>query len=434
MTLTLQIENFSVLDDGGPVSIAVPEGGVQVGRSAGMGWVLPDASRHISGHHFDVVRQGDGWFLHDRSTNGTFLQGHRHRLDGPHRLNHGDRFQVGQYIIVALINAPAVQPGMSPGSLPAYDVGSPSPEMPVGDDPWAMPGSMSPIDPMPVRKQTVASDFSSDFVAFPEEPHVHYQDEKPPAIVPQTPVAELSSSSIAMAASPFPAAPQAPPASGPAAAREDMSLPPAPQVVPPSSVVTAPEPAAFVRAFCKGAGLPADLAEGIEAEALAERLGQAMSATTSRLMAALRDRSAARHFTRGGERTMRGASDNNPLKFLPSPEQAIEASFLRPRAGFMVGAGGYDDALGDLTRHQAALFAALQPALAELLQDLDPGRIEAEMKGRSGLAGQRKARAWDSYVERWDAKAAHENGILDEFIRLFADAYRAADNHGDEPG
>ena len=74
MTLTLQIENFHVLDDGGPVSILVPETGIQVGRRSGMDWVLPDASRYISGHHFDVSFDGGKWSLLDRSTNAPFFK------------------------------------------------------------------------------------------------------------------------------------------------------------------------------------------------------------------------------------------------------------------------------------------------------------------------------------------------------------------------
>lgn len=417
MTLTLQIENFSVLDDGGPVSVTVPESGLQVGRNSGMGWVLPDASRHISGHHFDVYRQGEDWMLHDRSTNGTFLQGHRHRLDGAHRLIHGERFQVGQYIIVALIDAPAAQLGIKPGSLPPYDVASAAPEMPADEDPWAIPGGFEPVNPMPAEKAARMDDFAGDFVAFPTTPQ---GEDAAEAVKKAAPADD---------ASPF----------GPGAREEgkgavgQSSLPPGPVAAPSSkeqpAAMPPAAPAAFVRAFCKGAGLPPELAEGVDGEVLAEHLGQAMAATTGRLMAALRDRSAARHFTRSAERTMRGASDNNPMKFLPSPEQAIEASFLRPRAGFMAGAEGYDDALSDLSRHQTALFAALQPALAELMADLDPGRIESETKGKAGLTGQRKSRAWDSYVARWDEKAAHENGILDEFIRLFAEAYRSADSN-----
>lgn len=419
MTLTLQIENFSVLDDGGPVSVVVPESGLQAGRNAGIGWVLPDASRHISGHHFDVYLQGGQWWLHDRSTNGTFLQGHRHRLDGAHQLSHGDRFQVGQYIIVAMLDTPMAQPGMKPGSLPSYNVGAPAPDLPHDEDPWAISGGFEPINPIPAERASRMDDFAGDFVAFPTDP------QRPAADVP----------TVADDASPFAAAPV--PQQGDAAAAGSSSLPPVSPLPPlgaspkPAEPAPAPvaaaSPATFVQAFCRGAGLPPELAEGVDGEALAERLGQTMAATTARLMLALRDRSAARHFTRAGERTMRGASDNNPLKFLPSTEQAIEASFLRPRAGFMNGAAGYDDALSDLSRHQTALFAALQPALAELMQDLDPGPIEAEAKG--GLTGQRKSRAWDAYVARWDAKASHENGILDEFIRLFADAYRAADSN-----
>ena len=47
MTLTLQIENFHVLDDGGPVSILVPERGIQVGRRSGMDWVLLVATQQL---------------------------------------------------------------------------------------------------------------------------------------------------------------------------------------------------------------------------------------------------------------------------------------------------------------------------------------------------------------------------------------------------
>ncbi len=443
MTLTLQIENFSVLDDGGPVSISVPEKGLQAGRSSGMGWVLPDASRHISGHHFDIVSQNGAWWLHDRSTNGTFLQGHRHRLDGPHSLQHGDRFQVGQYIIVALMDVQQPAGRMAPGSLPRFDVDR-AQALSMGDeDPWAVPGGFEPVDPLPVARGERMPDFADDFVAFPDIPQpavadagpldsnysAHPQPFQPQSGGPRQSQTPFGSSLPPAPAHAFPQPGEqddpmpVTPVGRRAATAKPVPAQPDEQAEPP---LPPAQPAAFLQAFCRGAGLSPDLAANMDAEALGEALGQAMAATTTRLMGALRDRAAARHFTRAGERTMRGASDNNPLKFLPSPEQALEAAFLRPRAGFMTGAQAYDDALGDLTRHQAALFAALQPALAELMQDLDPTRIEAEARGRPGIAGQRKSRAWDCYVQRWDMKAAHDNGILDEFIRLFAEAYRAA--------
>lgn len=375
MTLTLQIENFHVLDDGGPVSIPVPEAGIQVGRRSGMDWVLPDASRYISGHHFDVSFEKGKWWLQDRSTNGTFLQGHRHRLDGPHPLTHGDRFQVGQYVIVALFDLPEGR-AMTPGSLPRHKVDSPVIE-PVIDDPWSVGAVHEPIDVYPPEAaMRHGPDFAREFVPFPAA------EAKPEQAPPQAPQPKLT-------------------------------------------VVNNDQSADILRAFCEGAGLSIEYAKDVPVEDLARSLGQSLRATTTHIMAALQDRAAARHFTRAGERTMRGATDNNPLKFLPDAEQAMDALFLRQRAGFLVGADGFDAALWDLRRHQSALFAALQPALLALLEDLDPSRIDAENKG-NGLIGNRKSKCWDDFVARWDSKTASENGILDEFIRLFAQAYRKA--------
>jgi type VI secretion system protein ImpI len=362
MTLTLQIENYQVLDDGGPASIRVPDDGLSAGRASGMGWILPDASRHISGHHFDVFRDENGWWLRDVSTNGTFLQGQRYRLDEPHPLSHGDRFQVGQYIIVAVLDE-AQRVALTPGSLP---------------------------------DRSQAPGFAEDPLA---------------AILAQ---AEPSD--------PQRGAPVVPPLADPApfsgrkpASRETTGIKaPAPPVAEQD----------FVRAFCKGAGLPPDLYADVPPDRLAQALGETVRLMAQQVMMALQDRAAAKQFARSGERTMRGSSDNNPLKFLPDVDQAIETMFLKPRAGFQDGVAGFDDALNDLRLHQAALFAALQPALARLMTDLAPDTIEPEAEtGRMG--GNRSAKAWEIFVERWDRKTApHENGMLDEFLIHFAAAYR----------
>ncbi|WP_405402622.1 type VI secretion system-associated FHA domain protein TagH [Paracoccus sp. Ld10] len=418
MTLTLQIENFHMLDDGGPVSVLVPQGGLQVGRRSGMGWVLPDASRYISGHHFDVSHDGVTWWLRDVSTNGTFLQGHRHRLDRPHALSHGDRFQVGQYLIVAIFDLPQSVSALSPGSLPEHRIERVVDE--VGqDDPWALGGvAAQPINPLPLSRQGRQPDFSDDFIDLPMAPA-------------PDPGQAVRTSAVA----PAQVSPVSPPSGGDGSAVPATSHPVQPMSVPPMRPAPAASGAAFLQGFCDGAGLTPAAAEGVDPQVLGRQLGEALRVSAEQIMAALQDRSTARHFTRSGERTMRGATDNNPLKFLPDGTQALEALFLRPRAGFLTGAAGFDEALGDLRRHQAALFAALQPALIELLADLDPSQIEAEAK--PGLTGNRKSRAWDGFVSRWDAKTASENGILDEFIRLFAQAYRKADDraeHGDTKG
>ncbi|WP_299840710.1 type VI secretion system-associated FHA domain protein TagH [uncultured Paracoccus sp.] len=390
MTLTLQIENYQVLDDGGPASVAVPDGGLSAGRSGGMGWVLPDASRHISGHHFDVYLDERGWWLRDVSTNGTFLQGQRYRLDGPHPLQDGDRFQVGQYIIVVLLEQPGQGSALTPASLPDR---SQAPGF--AEDPWALEGGpAAPIDPLPARHLGQRHDFADDFIPTGQarQPARRYA----PPVVP--PLDDPST---------FAAPPSAP--------REITGFQP--------PAAPAPEHD-FVRAFCKGAGLPPDLYADVAPDQLAQVLGQTIRRVAQQVMMALQDRAAAKQFARTGERTMRGAADNNPLKFLPDVDQAIETMFLKPRAGFQDGVSGFDDALNDLRLHQAALFAALQPALARLMSDLAPETIEAQAEtGR--LGGNKRAKAWEIFVERWDKKTApHENGMLDEFLIHFSAAYR----------
>ena len=102
MTLTLRIENETSLPDGGPLSVSIAgKRGVDIGRDPYLDWTLPDSTRFISGKHCEVRWHDGGYWLHDISTNGTFLDGEDSRLRAPHRLRNGDRFLIGRYIIVA---------------------------------------------------------------------------------------------------------------------------------------------------------------------------------------------------------------------------------------------------------------------------------------------------------------------------------------------
>ena len=113
MLLALKIENETTLPDGGPLSITV-EGsrGIDIGRDQYLDWTLPDPSRFISGKHCEIRWHDGAYWLHDVSTNGTFLYGTDGRLKAPHKLSDGDRFSIGHYIIVAAVSGPlAPSPG-----------------------------------------------------------------------------------------------------------------------------------------------------------------------------------------------------------------------------------------------------------------------------------------------------------------------------------
>ncbi|MEJ6402992.1 type VI secretion system-associated FHA domain protein TagH [Yoonia sp. 2307UL14-13] len=407
MTLTLRIENYDKLPDGGPTSASVTAAGMSVGRSASMDWSLPDPQRHISSHHFDITYRDGSYYLTDVSTNGVFFDGQRHRLEGPHRLNEGDRFQVGNYFIVATMAVGLAQPP-TPSQMPPP---------PVDDgDPWVIGGAPSaPVDVSPPPDPRAYDDFMGDFIVNPNPP--------PPVPAPQA-------APIPAAPSPFDA-PQAP-QGGSESPFSDGPIPaaPAPDLAP-TPPAQAPAPPAdrggdILAAFCEGAGLPAPPSgSGVDGAALARELGRTMQAAAAELMALLQDRAAAKQFTKSGDRTMMGAANNNPLKHMPNPTEALKAMFLEPQTGFMTGGEGMTAALGDVKTHQMAVFAAIQPALIKLLEDLSPEAIE-EATG-SGLLANSRRRAWDEYVKRWDAKvASHDNGMLDVFLKHFAESYAAA--------
>lgn len=497
MTLVLRIDNYDVLENGGPASITLFEKGAQIGRK-GADWVLPDPARHISSHHFDITYSGGTYWLTDVSTNGTFLQGQRYRLDGAHPIKNGDRFTVGHYVIVAELSGNATAgSGMlqSPPTSQPYG-GAPQ----ADDDPWDFGGgALDPVNPMPAQRADPhhLDDIAQDFIP------VHGQPSQPPSGLQQPPQpsgqygGQLSVPPTGFGGQPGGAPqvppvqpgppPQTPPAGGPPPQVPPVQPGPPPQVAPvdgpppqvapveqppaqvPQPPVGMPEPPRppiapsaptplkppmpseaprgapaaqaapatvatnddVLRAFCQGAGLPPDSYAGSDTLALAHDLGKAVRVATTEIMTMLQDRAAVKQFTRGGERTMRSATGNNPLKFLPDSEQALEALFLKHRDGFMTGPDGFENALRDIRRHQTAVFAALQPALAEVLAGLSPEEIE-EGRGSGLLSGSGKGKAWEAFVERWDAKADKgENGMLDAFLEAFAEAYARAASRAD---
>src|SRR5262249_18127335 len=104
MPLTLQLVNETTLPDGGPVSFQLSgKCAIDIGRAADLDWTLPDPTRFISNKHCEIRYKDGGYWLHDVSTNGTFLNGADHRMQAPHRLRNGDRFTVGHYRVAVTL-------------------------------------------------------------------------------------------------------------------------------------------------------------------------------------------------------------------------------------------------------------------------------------------------------------------------------------------
>ncbi len=154
MALTLTIENFASLPDGGPLSYAVTGGrGFDLGRDSYLDWTLPDPNMFVSGKHCEVRFRDGGYWLYDVSLNGTYLNGAENRLLEPHCLRHGDRLWIGEYIIAVTLDEDA-------GAAP--DTAAASARV-ASEDLWDFDGEVpEPIDPRelrPVKPRAVAADF-----------------------------------------------------------------------------------------------------------------------------------------------------------------------------------------------------------------------------------------------------------------------------------
>jgi type VI secretion system FHA domain protein len=424
-TLTLRIENYATLPNGGPVFLTLSGGSAQVGRKAGMDWVLPDASRHISGHHFDVSFRNGRYYITDVSANGTFLHGERYRIDSAREVQDGDRYTVGHYIIRATLGAGAAEaaPDGRPTPMEAPAVSAP-PDHTDFDD-WAdlMPQAPAHHGHTPdtgmVQQPILAPEPAP---APPSDAGFAPQLQYPSHVAPEAPGPSAWDVPPPPAYTPDPASTPEP---RPIYDQHNSQADPAqPQAAPPQPQMTADGQDRFISAFLEGAGLSPQTTAEIPPEELGRMLGQCLRMCTDEFMMMLKDRSAVKMFFSKEERTMLISSGNNPMKFMSDRDMAFAAMFLSPRDGYMTGPDSFANALTDIRQHQAAVVAALQPALADMLDGLSPDEIETTTEG--GRLGGKSKKLWDEFVRRWDDKAAGENGMLDEFIKAFSKHYTDA--------
>jgi type VI secretion system protein ImpI len=161
--------------------------------------------------------------------------------------------------------------------------------------------------------------------------------------------------------------------------------------------------------------------------AFAEELGALMRVVAVELKQLLAARAESKRIARSASQTMIQAQDNNPLKFSPTVDDAMRLILGRPTSGYLTARKAFEESFRDLKAHQIKTYSAMQHALRLLVEDLDPQAVTESMpaeRGLEALIGSRKAKLWDAYVARWDAKTApYEDGLVDAFMLYFAECY-----------
>lgn len=236
-------------------------------------------------------------------------------------------------------------------------------------------------------------------------------------------------------ASPPPAAPSVSPPSPPAAARlpeaskPSTASPPvaAPPMATPSTSGSGSEAdnAALLAAFREGLaihGLPIERLTPELMKLIGQLLHESVRGTVDLLVA----RAALKREVRA-ELTMIVAKENNPLKFSPSAEVAMDHLLKPPARGFMPADKAMRDAYDDLRAHQFGFLAGMRAALEGVLKRFDPAVLEGKLTSSSLLSslipGSRKARMWDAFQELYAQISAEAS---DDFHELFGKEFLRA--------
>lgn len=418
--------------------------GGRIGRAADNDWILPDPDRYISSHHCKVEFRAGQWMLEDTSTNGVFINGSDvpASVDGAYALKDGDRLRLGDYEIIVSIDERQDFPSDASGQMPAparasSRRGSPAPEMDLGEEldltdlltdaaikptpaPTAAPSNGASlslagaggsstgvfdinkalgVDLQPTRpglpNNTVPGNrpARSGFASLLDAPDEGNQRTIVPGSKPddwQMQTKPYDRKSLQALTNP---ASLARPAEKPAAAT------PARRATDNSTL----EPANGVEAFCRGAGIdPASIPLETQ-HALLQLAGQMTREVVLGLMDVLKGRADQKNRLRLSQTTIQPA-DNNPLKFSASVDEALVKLFDgHNNTRYLGPVDAIRDSFADLRTHQQALSGAIQAAIDEVMNRIEPGelqeRFDRGLKRGALLGAANKMKYWDLYTE-----------------------------------
>src|SRR5216684_1546894 len=125
------------------------------------------------------------------------------------------------------------------------------------------------------------------------------------------------------------------------------------------------------------------------------------------------------------EMTMIQVRDNNPLKFAPDAEVALQLLLQPPARGFLDGPSALRAALIDLQSHEVGMMAGMRAALDAVLDRFDPSKLETLLATGSVFdtfrPTHRRARLWALYQDHYNSLRGEAQ---EEFQRFFDEAFR----------
>jgi type VI secretion system protein len=428
MTLRLRIvsDQRRLLGDRSSITFTVDGG--NIGRSADNDWVLPDPVRYVSAHHARVEYRDGHFFLEDLSTNGVFVNDDERPLAKAkpmgHQLTTGDVIRMGDYHIVASVDAQAEQlskadtgAGQVPTSIHGLrTLGRTSAQTDIG--------AMLNLDDLLVPESPQAPSFhpvNAYGQAVAQIPMPAPAVTRP--IVPASPVTPVAAPTPA----PVIAAPTLTPEDE-AIERRIARLARAAARDPKNGA----SPAALydmhsgLQAFCRGAGVEVERLPPDAQTRLLHLAGQLFREA----LVGLKELDRSRNDTRNRFRIEIPVEPDDPRPSLArtAVEDLVIDLFAQHESRRLDAVGWLRESIAEGKNHELAAAKATRAAFVEFLDRLDPAELEArfERAARRGKARSAdKAQYWELFTTFYrNLIEMPEDHLPHTFVEAFAAAYK----------
>ncbi len=193
-----------------------------------------------------------------------------------------------------------------------------------------------------------------------------------------------------------------------------------------TSAAASADTAALWQAFSEGAGIRFDPAQGVTPD-LMRVIGQLLRSSIDGTLQMMAVRAATKHELRAQVTVIR-SRDNNPLKFSPDAQSALEQLLQPPVRGFLPGPAAMSDAMHDLVGHTIGTMAGTRAALEGVLGRFKPEMLESKLTSRSMLDSvltlNRKAKLWELYLQHFESiREEAQEDFHNLFGKAFLEAY-----------
>jgi type VI secretion system FHA domain protein len=364
---------------------------VTIGRDATCTVALDDPLKHISRVHAELAEEdGIYWVCVVSKVNPVVVKGTRHPPGSRVQLASGDSFEMGEFEVQVVFTekkrAPAPAPVIST-TVPPHEKKSMIDSL-AADDEASAPLKMEipPPEPGIFDEPTFFGANEPTYMGPALKPAP-----KAPLPVPEKPKSTLEATS-------------------------------------PRAVPSGPSMKDALRAFLEGAGMQYKDLSAAESEKLLRDSGAILRAAVEGLMTLLIARGEMRKELEAQERTMVAARDNNPLKLMGEPQEAMDFLFdpAMRAEGFLEPVQAIADASQDLRAHELALMAGMRAAILGAVRRFDPQVLEKafEKSAAGGFSlGGRKAKLWEFFL-------AHQQRLAQQtqqdFNQVFGGDFMAA--------